>query len=585
MNKYYFITFLVVISLSQLIAQNNNLAVFENMRSKNLYVEGFQLNETQTVKIDIVGIHHRDRREEVILGTGWIIDATTREMVWRMEPQRLRGRQPQAEEQSATLELSPGSYEVYYTTYPYLDWDHYWHRHRGKHSDGIFSGLFDWLFDRDDDWDEYRYDRELYKDFRMTVKGKGQQIDRRKVLENIEKLKQQAVISLDAMDDDLYLNQGFELKEPLKLSIRILAEARDDGNFDYGWIIDTRTRKRVWEFSLDDSEDAGGAYKNRLIVEMVSLSAGKYAAIYITDDSHSPKKWNATPPYDPYLWGMTIRLDNQSKANKLVKFDYENLYQKNKFLSLTPARDDDFYSKGFTLKKDTQLHLYALGEGRRGDMYDYGWIVAAKTRKRAWEMDYDETVHAGGSHKNRLFDGNITLPAGNYIAYFVTDGSHAYNDWNASPPYDPRNWGLTLSGADDDFSADQVSEYEETEDPNIMTQLIRMRDDDREYSEFALKKDSEVRIYALGEGVRGDMYDYGWIEEAETGKVVWEMTYRKTDHAGGAKKNRVFNDTILLKKGQYRLYYETDDSHSYNDWNSAPPHDLMMWGITIYKVD
>jgi hypothetical protein len=445
--------------------------------------------------------------------------------------------------------------------------------------------LFDWLFDRDDDWDDYQYDRDLYEDFRMTVRGSGEKINREKILENIEKWKQQAVISLDAMEDDLYLDQGFELKESSKLTIRMLAEARDDGNFDYGWIIDTGTRKRIWEFSLDDSEDAGGAYKNRFIAETVSLPAGKYVAIYISDDSHSPKKWNATPPYDPYLWGMAIRLENQSKANKIVKFEYKNFNEKNKILSITPTRDDDFHSKGFTLKKNTKIHIYALGEGRRGEMFDYGWIVDAKTRHKVWEMDYDETVHAGGSNKNRLFDGNIDITAGNYIAYFVTDGSHSYNDWNASPPFDPRNWGLTISGADDNFSADQVSEFEETEDPNIIIQLTRMRDDERERSKFALKKDGEVRIYALGEGVRGEMYDYGWIEEAETGKVVWEMTYRKTDDAGGARKNRVFNDTILLKKGEYRLYYETDDSHSYNDWNANPPHDPIMWGITIYKVD
>jgi len=32
------------------------------------------------------------------------------------------------------------------------------------------------------------------------------------------------------------------------------------------------------------------------------------------------------------------------------------------------------------------------------------------------------------------------------------------------------------------------------------------------------------------------MYDYGWIEEAKTGKTVWEMTYHMTEHAGVRRK-------------------------------------------------
>jgi hypothetical protein len=54
-----------------------------------------------------------------------------------------------------------------------------------------------------------------------------------------------------------------------------------------------------------------------------------------------------------------------------------------------------------------------------------------------------------------------------------------------------------------------------------------------------------------------------------------------TDHAGGAKKNRVFNDTVHLDKGDYIVYYETDGSHSYEEWNSSPPTDPAAWGVTI----
>jgi hypothetical protein len=77
------------------------------------------------------------------------------------------------------------------------------------------------------------------------------------------------------------------------------------------------------------------------------------------------------------------------------------------------------------------------------------------------------------------------------------------------------------------------------------------------------------------------MYDYGWIENAETGETVWEMTYRKTTHAGGASKNRIFDGAIRLPAGRYELRYESDGSHAYGDWNADPPDDPEGWGITV----
>ncbi len=77
------------------------------------------------------------------------------------------------------------------------------------------------------------------------------------------------------------------------------------------------------------------------------------------------------------------------------------------------------------------------------------------------------------------------------------------------------------------------------------------------------------------------MYDYGWIEDASTGKVVWEMTYRMTEHAGGARKNRVYDGMIVLPAGKYTVFYETDGSHAFNDWNDDPPDDPTSWGITV----
>ena len=75
------------------------------------------------------------------------------------------------------------------------------------------------------------------------------------------------------------------------------------------------------------------------------------------------------------------------------------------------------------------------------------------------------------------------------------------------------------------------------------------------------------------------------VENANPGRIVWEMTYRMTQHAGGATKNRLYDDVIFLRKGDYIAYYETDGSHSVTHWNGAPPSDPVNWGITLYLMD
>jgi hypothetical protein len=254
-------------------------------------------------------------------------------------------------------------------------------------------------------------------------------------------------------------------------------------------------------------------------------------------------------------------------------------------IEFTKVRDSEYLSKGITLKQPLNLHIYALGEGDDGDMYDYGWIVNAKTREKVWTMDYYDTEPAGGASKNRMFDGIVKLEPGNYMVYYITDGSHAYHSWNSSPPLEKKKWGITVSVIDDTYKEGDVVAYEEEEDASVLARLVRVRDHQRKKSNFTLEKDGHVHVYALGEGEDGDMYDYAWIENVNTGRVVWEMTYRKTERAGGARKNRLFDDRVYLEAGDYVVYYETDDSHSFNDWNDRPPRDPFNWGVTISKVD
>ena len=116
----------------------------------------------------------------------------------------------------------------------------------------------------------------------------------------------------------------------------------------------------------------------------------------------------------------------------------------------------------------------------------------------------------------------------------------------------------------------------------VIAQIVQVLDNEDKSEAFSLSSSQDVRIFAIGEGQAGEMFDYGWIEDVSKGSRVWEMQEPKTAHAGGAGKNRKVDVVITLPAGNYKLRYKTDDSHAFEHWNSLPP-DINFWGIAVYK--
>jgi CubicO group peptidase (beta-lactamase class C family) len=116
----------------------------------------------------------------------------------------------------------------------------------------------------------------------------------------------------------------------------------------------------------------------------------------------------------------------------------------------------------------------------------------------------------------------------------------------------------------------------------VIAEIVQVLDNEDKTVAFSLAKSQDVRIFAIGEGQPGEMFDYGWIEDADKGSRVWEMQEPKTAHAGGAGKNRLIDTVITLPAGNYKLRYKSDDSHAFDHWNSLPP-DINFWGIAVYK--
>jgi serine phosphatase RsbU (regulator of sigma subunit)/ligand-binding sensor domain-containing protein len=101
--------------------------------------------------------------------------------------------------------------------------------------------------------------------------------------------------------------------------------------------------------------------------------------------------------------------------------------------------------------------------------------------------------------------------------------------------------------------------------------------------EFEISDSSKVLIVGVGEGQSEleRMFDFGWLEDAD-GNIIWGMLkYSNSFHFQGGMKNRIMTQTLQLKKGKYKLKFQSDVGHSYGNFNVLAPKDSALWGIQL----
>lgn len=560
------------------------LAELHALAPRQVQSQAFELSAPQELQIEAVGAQspvdpgkanwltallQRDSRpasRQPWPGNAWILDLASRRVVWELSAAETTGVHGGTREFNGHVSLPAGSYAAYYAAFPDGE---YWPDESSR-------------TEAKQKW--HSFGDEPIGQFTLVVRGNGRALAASDVDRLTRRSATPTIARLQGTSAELFLQTGFVLTRPTEIELTAEGEAREDGEFDYGWIVNADTRATVWKLSWRDSEPAGGAEKNRIARTSRLLPAGRYAAFYATDDSHDPSEWNAPPPHDPDAWGLTIAVRNPADRDAVMTYAYEHVPEKATIVALTGIGDSAARAQGFAITQPMDVRIYALGEGRGGRMFDYGWITKSGSREHLWDMQYDQTQPAGGDRKNRLVDTTLHLQSGQYIVHYVSDDSHSAQEWNAGAPPDGRRWGITVLAANGTVDRATVSPYDEPADPSVLAQLTGVGDDDRVKKTFTLTREGDVRIYALGEGSGDEMYDYGWIEDAKSGQRVWEMTYRSTAAAGGASKNRRFEGNVRLPAGDYVVQYQTDGSHAFGGWNAAPPDDPEAWGITVYRA-
>ena len=537
--------------------------------------KAFILKNDATIKVEgYAGLFEKLGND--LLFYGWILDSKSRKVVWNLleeaNDEFFSSNVPGRFAFSKEVKLPAGQYEVYYAAG--MNYNRFGNKNY-SFSISDLGELFDLIFGDINKDSRDRYIDIKTSKFSMTLTGPTEGFTEIPWDQKVNEFSKNALISKSRCGDNENYKKTFKVLEPIKLNILEIGEQSDGQLYDFAWIVDANTYEKVWPNSETRYRKAGGGNKNKTTFQTITLPKGTYTLQYVTDDTHSYDRWNVLPPYDPQFWGITVWPDEGDKNKATIVDEFDPFV-----LKLFKARNNDYLSQGFTLKKDMPIRVVSEGESSGDfDMADYGWIVNTDNHQTVWEFSQRKSKYAGGAEKNRILSEEVNLPKGNYIAYYATDDSHAYGHWNSAAPLAPELWGMGII-ADKGFF--ELTDSQAPVNSKILAEIVRVRDSERLSKDFTLDKESKVRIYAIGEGVDGDMVDVGWIKDQSTGKIVWDMTYRITERAGGADKNRMFDGTILLPAGSYTVYFETDDSHSYRHWNDTPPHDQDHYGITVY---
>lgn len=240
----------------------------------------------------------------------------------------------------------------------------------------------------------------------------------------------------------------FRVAESVLVLIEATGEISDNGTlYDFGYLVRESNGERVWRMSREKSAPAGGHETNRTERAVVRLEPGDYSVHFETDDSHAFGDWRKQRPSHTDRWGIALfPVDDVPGAvtvesGAIGETEYGDL-----LVALREAGNNTAFRQRFALLSESDILIQAMGEISTNGQYDHGWIERAGTGDKVWEMTMENTEHAGGDDRNRMFSGVITLPEGEYEVHYVSDYDYAFGDFGDGAPGSPADWGIRIFG-------------------------------------------------------------------------------------------------------------------------------------------
>lgn len=539
--------------------------VFASLDDRELRHAALAAEASVPVVIRATGSFDSRGPEGQLAAYAWMIRRSDRSLVWSMNSGNVEpGRGTLAHVRDDTLVLGPGEYDVYFASFGVQarrGGPQQWRRDR-RHWEFVLRAM----------------DRQAPLAPLVGAGAGGTE----------------ALWRAAPLENDQRIERFFRVNESTQLSAYAIGqierrpEVRQE---DYSWIEEAVTGRRVWQLSESGSEPAGGSPANRRFRGPIALDTGYYRAVALTGQSHAYDAWVGNPPFDPGGWGLML-----SGADPAAVSAFDPWQARTPLISLVGVGDDEHVSEWFEVHEPTAIVVYALGEMTGvEDRYDYAELVdeAPGRTRTMWSMSWQGSVHAGGSRKNRREIAFLSLEPGPYVLRYRSDGSHSAEDWNAARPDFPERWGVTIFALDEALAEESVTVGRAPDvapearapsaTPTESVIWTRLEGSVRRSYSFNLERSAHIHIRATGEISARNQYDYGWIFSTDLGEPVWEMTYENTVPAGGSQDNRKFDGIVELDAGQYILYFETDGSHHFGDFEGAPDNP-EEWGLTLQFV-
>ena len=523
----------------------------------------FQLDAPTRVRVEAVGSVGAD---DSLQAYGWLLDAETRRVVWRLDAGRSGRSRETLVHESDTLALSAGRYEAYFTSYG-----------RQPERDEPFSRAFRpserWRNDRGD-W--YLALSRLDGATVPVTFGDADDTDAPGADSLLWRPRDPGTTLLDVPRGAVLDVQATAYGLGSRATVAV---ERLPGNV------------RVWTPPPATIRPAGGAPENRTTAARLDLAPGLYRFVFERDDDGR----RVNPPYDPRARGVAVRLVSGAART------FDPWADRTPFAVIDRVTGDAERAVHFETTAPLDVFVSATGELMNDAAYDYAWITRDSSNERVWEMSYRESESAGGADKNRLATAFLRLPPGRYAVHYKSDGTHHYDSFNDAAPDHPERWGVALFAVDpaarvavtrseneNPAATSPVADDAEVTPPpsseGALASILRVGNNERHRERFRLDEDARVRVYATGEFSGDDAYDYAWIED-EDGDEVWRMTRENTRTAGGSEAFRVFDGTVELPAGRYSLRYTSDGSNAYNDFDSVAPKYPESWGVSVRRAE
>lgn len=189
----------------------------------------------------------------------------------------------------------------------------------------------------------------------------------------------------------------FTIKKPLTVLVVAMGDGNAYGMADYGWIERGGSENTVWKMDYEKTNQDGGATRNRIQIEVLTLKPGQYNMHYRSDDQHSYNRWVNEPPEHPGLWGIQIFLlspqEGREIAQKLKKRIVPNSISHNWITALDEDGEGNLWI-------GTADGLSCLRSDPGGDQTRFTVYKHESGNPASLNHSYISAIYRGGSGKN-----------------------------------------------------------------------------------------------------------------------------------------------------------------------------------------